>query len=64
VQKLTFLWELRGIVGSVHHRILYFYVGKKFVLLTHATTKTDKVLAKQFSRVSRSKYYDTPHERT
>jgi len=47
------IWELRVIVGRVHHRILYCYVGKRVVLLTHAITKTNKVPAKEIQKAAR-----------
>ena len=37
------IYELRPIVKRVQYRILYCFVGKNIVLLTHGLVKTDKI---------------------
>ena len=60
------IWELRVIVQRVQHRILYAFVGKNIVLLTHGLTKTDKVPAKEIDKAIRYKneYKQNPKQHT
>jgi hypothetical protein len=37
------IYELRPIVKRVQYRILYCFVGRNIVLLTHGLVKTDKI---------------------
>ena len=37
------IYELRPTVKRVHYRILYCFVGKNIVLLTHGLVKTDRI---------------------
>ena len=55
--------ELRTKVGSVNYRILYGFVGKDVVLVSHGITKVKKVPAAEIDRaVERlAKYEENPH---
>ena len=38
------IWELRIRYGNIHYRILYFFHGKKAVVISHGTVKRTKIL--------------------
>ena len=60
------IYELRIIVQRVQHRILYAFVGKQAVLLTHGLTKEKKVPQKEIDRACeyKAKYEKNPAKHT
>ena len=60
------IYELRARVGNVHYRILYGYVGKQIVLLSHGCKKEKKVPAKEINKTIENlqKYKQNPTAHT
>jgi len=56
------IYELRPTVKHVHYRILYCFVGKNVVLLTHGLVKIDKVPKSEVKRAVefRNKFIKNP----
>ena len=56
------IYELRPTVKRVHYRILYCFVGKNIVLLTHGLVKTDKIPRGEIKRAIeyRDKFIQDP----
>ena len=56
------IYELRARHGNVHYRVLYGFVGKNIVLLSHGCFKERKVPKKEIDRAirNRSKYMQNP----
>lgn len=44
------IFELRPTVGRVQYRILYCFVGRRLVLLTHGLVKTNTVPVREIER--------------
>lgn len=44
------IYELRPSIQGIHYRILYFYYGKNFAVLSHGITKEDVVPAVEIDR--------------
>ncbi|MBI2686522.1 MAG: type II toxin-antitoxin system RelE/ParE family toxin [Acidobacteria bacterium] len=44
------IYELRPTVQGIHYRILYFYSGKDFVVVSHEITKESEVPATEIVR--------------
>ena len=60
------IYELRIIVQRVQHRILYAFVGKAVVLLTHGITKESEVPPNEIDKALslRKKYLSNPRLHT
>lgn len=56
------IYELRPTVSHVQYRILYCFVGKNVVLLTHGLVKTKKIPPGQISKAIeyREKFVESP----
>ena len=56
------IYELRPTVKHVQYRILYCFVGKSIVLLTHGLIKTDKIPVGEIKRAIgyRNKFIQNP----
>jgi len=56
------IYELRPTVRHVHYRILYCFVGKDVVLLTHGLVKIEKIPKSEIKRASefRDKFIQNP----
>ena len=56
------IWELRFRVGKLNYRILYSFVKKSVVLLSHGIIKEGKVPEKEIKRAvdNRKKYIENP----
>jgi len=56
------IYELRPTVKHVHYRILYCFVGKNIVLLTHGLIKIDKIPKREIKRSIefRNKFIQNP----
>jgi len=56
------IYELRPAVKRVQYRILYCFVGKNVVLLTHGLVKTDKIPKAEIKRAIefRDKFIEDP----
>jgi len=48
------IYELRVRYGNVHYRILYAFVGKNIVLLSHGCSKIKKVAGKEIRKAVRN----------
>lgn len=44
------IWELRIISGNTHYRILYFYHGKKVVVISHGTVKQSRIFDREIKK--------------
>jgi phage-related protein len=44
------IYELRASYQGVHYRVLYFFAGKAVVVLSHGTTKEDRVPNREIDR--------------
>lgn len=44
------IYELRASYRGVHHRILYFFVGKRVVVVSHGLTKKREVPPREIDR--------------
>jgi phage-related protein len=44
------VYELRARAGNVNYRMLYAFVGKQIILLSHGCTKEDKLDRKEIDR--------------
>ena len=49
------IYELRARYGNVHYRILYAFIGRNIVLLSHGFTKEKKVPDKEINRAIRNR---------
>jgi hypothetical protein len=49
------IYELRARIGSVHYRILYAFVGKNAVLLSHGCTKERMVSKSEIDRAVKNR---------
>jgi phage-related protein len=49
------IYELRSRIGSVHYRILYAFIGKNAVLLSHGCTKERKVPKSEIDRAVKNR---------
>lgn len=60
------IYELRAKHMNVHYRILYSFVGKSVVLLSHGCTKKDKVPKADITRALRNykNYTENPEAHT
>ena len=60
------IYELRARKGNVHYRILYAFVGRNIVLLSHGCFKKDKVPSSEIKRAIRNRvnYLKEPEEHT
>jgi phage-related protein len=60
------IWELRARHGTVHYRILYAFVGKNIVLLSHGCTKERRVPKSEINRAikNRDNYKKNPEAHT
>ena len=56
------MYELRPTVKHVQYRVLYCFVGRNVVLLTHGLVKTQEIPARQIDKVIeyREKFVDNP----
>jgi hypothetical protein len=56
------IYELRPTVKHVQYRVLYCFVGRNVVLLTHGLVKTKKIPARQINKAIeyREKFVDNP----
>jgi len=56
------IYELRPTVKHVQYRVLYCFVGRNVVLLTHGLVKTQEIPARQIDKVIeyREKFVDNP----
>jgi phage-related protein len=56
------IWELRARYGNVHYRILYTFVGRRVVLLSHGCSKKKRVPKSEIDRAvrRREKYIQNP----
>jgi hypothetical protein len=56
------IYELRPIVRHVQYRVLYCFVGKDVVLLTHGLVKTKEIPARQINKAIeyREKFVNNP----
>jgi len=56
------IWELRVIVKRVQHRILYTFINKQVILLTHGLTKESIVPKEEIDRAIeyRNEYIQNP----
>lgn len=48
------IYELRATLGHVHYRVLYAFVGRDVVLLSHGCTKEDEVPRTEIARALRN----------
>lgn len=44
------IYELRASYQGVHYRVLYFFAGKAVVVMSHGTTKEDRVPNREIER--------------
>ena len=60
------IYELRARVGNVHYRVLYSFIGKQVVLLSHGCTKEKKVPEKEIRKAIENlqKYKQNPQAHT
>ncbi|MEN6335036.1 MAG: type II toxin-antitoxin system RelE/ParE family toxin [Phycisphaerales bacterium] len=60
------VYELRARGGNVHYRILYGFVGKNIVLLSHGCSKEKEVPPKEIRRAVRNleNYRQNPDDHT
>jgi phage-related protein len=60
------IYELRARHGNVHYRILYAFIGRNIVLLSHGFTKEKKVPNKEINRAIRNRdsYIQDPEAHT
>jgi phage-related protein len=60
------IYELRARSGNVHYRVLYGFVGKNIVLLSHGCSKERKVPKKEIDRAieNLNKYMQDPKAHT
>ena len=60
------IYELRGKVSGINHRLLYFYGGEKIAVLSHHLTKEKKVPAKEIDLAIKRKikYLKNPDKYT
>jgi len=56
------IYELRPTVKHVQYRVLYCFVGRNVVLLTHGLVKTQEIPARQIDKAIeyREKFVDNP----
>ncbi|MHC4580660.1 MAG: type II toxin-antitoxin system RelE/ParE family toxin [Planctomycetota bacterium] len=61
-----YIYELRARSGNVHYRVLYGFVGKNIVLLSHGCSKERKVPKKEIDRAieNLNKYMQDPKAHT
>ena len=60
------IYELRARYGNVHYRILYAFVGKDIVLLSHGCFKRKEVPKREIKRavINRDNYNQNPRAHT
>ena len=60
------IYELRGKVKGINHRILYFYGGEKIAVLSHHLTKEKRIPIKEIDLAikRRNKFLDNPQKHT
>jgi phage-related protein len=49
------IYELRASYQGVHYRMLYFFAGKRVVVLSHGITKEDQVPNREINRAIKRK---------
>ena len=49
------IYELRWRVRHVHYRLLYFFSGKRIIIISHGLTKTGRVLESEIDLAVRRK---------
>jgi len=60
------IYELRPTIQGVHYRILYFFHGKNFVVVSHGITKEAEIPAIEIARAlaRKSRYEASPEAHT
>ena len=60
------IYELRGKVKGINHRVLYFYGGEKIAILSHHLVKEKKIPPKAIDLdiQRRKKFLNNPHKHT